>query len=170
MAAGLSEAPLGAGRTMIFAYCGAALSLRVVTSQRHTKPGDLLLIQSDGNPAGFARVEAIRPHEMEGWFHCDLLLLAVPPRPITWILEQVQIDGQDFTMSGQPMRLERLPELGAAHAAATEAGAGETPPADAESPAGTGAERGSEGAARQGPREGQGKVVELFPGRAPDRE
>jgi hypothetical protein len=87
---------------------------------RETTPGDLVLIQSDGKPAGFARVEAIRAHELEGWYHCDLLLLAIPPRPITWILERAQIDGADFTMSGQPIRLERLPDLGVSHEAAAE--------------------------------------------------
>jgi hypothetical protein len=152
---------------VVVAYCGAALNHRIVTSQRHTAPGDLILIQSDGNPAGFARVEAIRPHEMDGWFHCDLLLLAVPPRPITWILEQVQIDGQDFTMSGQPMRLERLPDLGAAHAAAEAAELDGTGPTEAESPP-SGTTSGD--SSRSVSRDSRGKVVELFPGRSPGSE
>ncbi|MFP6663835.1 MAG: hypothetical protein VCC00_06520 [Deltaproteobacteria bacterium] len=144
-----------------------------MTSERHTGPGDLLLIQADGNPAGFARVEAIRPHELEGWFHCDLLLLAVPPRPITWILEQEQLDGKDFTMSGQPMRLERLPEIGAVHAAAADVEAGEASAGD-EAPLPGAAARvrpaGAKGNIRLVPREGPAKVVELFPGRSEDRE
>lgn len=128
---------------------------------RHTDPGDLVLILSAGEAAGFARVEAIRPHELDGWFHCDLLLLAVPPRPITWILEREQIDGTEFTMSGQPIRLERLPDLGASHA--DESVAQDEPPesaapADATPPGGP-VPAGESGAA------GRAKVVELFPGR-----
>ena len=121
-----------------------------MTAERHTEEGDLVLIQTDGKAAGFARVDGIRPHDLDGWFHCDLLLLAVPPRPITWILERAQIDGLDFTMSGQPIRLERLPGVGSAHEAAraAETSDGSAPPPD-----------GSQSDSK----EGSGKVVELFP-------
>ena len=127
-----------------------------MSGSRETIPGDLVLIQSDGKPAGFARVEAIRAHELEGWYHCDLLLLAVPPRPITWILERVQIDGADFTMSGQPIRLERLPDLGVSHALAAEP---EDPPVS------EGASAGSEGndATSEASTDRSSKVVDLFP-------
>lgn len=124
---------------------------------RETTPGDLVLIQSDGKPAGFARVEAIRAHELEGWYHCDLLLLAIPPRPITWILERAQIDGVDFTMSGQPIRLERLPDLGASHEAAAEPEVvEESSPMDSD---GTDA---TDATGKESP-ERSSKVVDLFP-------
>lgn len=125
----------------------------MVADIRHAEPGDLVLIVSGGDPAGFARIEAIRPHELDGWFHCDLLLLAVPPRPITWILEREQIDGVEFSMSGQPIRLERLPDLGRAHAAA----------ADSEESAPAGADAEKERAAPAPVAGTTGKVVELFP-------
>ena len=127
---------------------------------RETPPGDLVLIQSDGKPAGFARVEAIRAHELEGWYHCDLLLLAIPPRPITWILERAQIDGVDFTMSGQPIRLERLPDLGASHEAATEPEVvEESSPMDSDGTDGTDA---TDATGKESP-ERSSKVVDLFP-------
>ena len=128
-----------------------------MSGSRETVPGDLVLIQSDGKPAGFARVEAIRAHELDGWYHCDLLLLAVPPRPITWILERVQIDGGDFTMSGQPIRLERLPDLGVPHALAAETSEDPGVPADDEAPA------EDKGAASGPAGERSAKVVDLFP-------
>jgi hypothetical protein len=130
---------------------------------RETTPGDLVLIQSDGKPAGFARVEAIRAHELEGWYHCDLLLLAIPPRPITWILERAQIDGADFTMSGQPIRLERLPDLGVSHEAAAEPGepevVNESSPGDSD---GTDGSDGTNATGKDSP-ERSSKVVDLFP-------
>lgn len=133
-----------------------------MSTSRETIPGDLVLIQSASKPAGFARIEAIRPHELEGWYHCDLLLLAVPPRPITWILERAQIDGVDFTMSGQPIRLERLPDLGASHAAAEDT--------DEDTAENTAVDTGDEAdPAVEADRKPRGvtvrssKVVELFP-------
>jgi len=38
-----------------------------------------------------------------------LLVLSVPRRELTWILEPVQIDGEPFTMGGTNVRIERLP-------------------------------------------------------------
>lgn len=128
-----------------------------MSQSRETTPGDLLLIQSDGKPAGFARVEAIRAHELEGWYHCDLLLLAIPPRPITWILEKAQIDGADFTMSGQPIRLERLPDLGVSHEAVVDPGE-----PDVVEESSSEDSRGTEAAGKESP-ERSSKVVDLFP-------
>ena len=128
-----------------------------MSTPRETVPGDLVLIQSDSHPAGFARIEAIRPHDLEGWYHCDLLLLAVPPRPITWILERAQIDGADFTMSDQPIRLERLPDLGSAHAAAEDTS---SEVQDRLEPGGSSEKASKE---RSGSPDRSAKVVDLFP-------
>lgn len=82
---------------------------------RGTAVGDLVLIHFQGRPATFARVEDVRPQGRPGWFFCDLLVLTVPPQPMTWILEREQIDGTGFTMGGQPVRIERAPDVGALH-------------------------------------------------------
>ncbi|MFM7143687.1 MAG: hypothetical protein ACKO2K_17420 [Alphaproteobacteria bacterium] len=82
---------------------------------RGTGPGDLVLVHFQGRPATFARIEDIRPQGRPGWFFCDLLVLTVPPQPMTWILEREQIDGVGFTMGGQPVRIERAPDVGALH-------------------------------------------------------
>src|SRR5262245_57855299 len=86
-----------------------------MAGKRGTLPGEVVLIHYQGKPASFARVENIRPHPRPGWLFCDLLVLAVPAQPVTWILERAQIDGVEFTMGGQPVRLEKLPELGVIH-------------------------------------------------------
>src|SRR5262245_66647714 len=86
-----------------------------MAGKRGTLPGDVVLIHYQGKPASFARIENVRPHPRPGWLFCDLLVLAVPAQPVTWILERAQIDGVEFTMGGQPVRLEKLPELGTIH-------------------------------------------------------
>ena len=78
-----------------------------------TDVGDLVLSHFEEKPAGFARIEAIRPHDTPGWYFCDLMVLALPLQPLTWILEQVQIEGASFTMGGRGVRLVRLADPGA---------------------------------------------------------
>ena len=69
---------------------------------------DLILIHHEDQPVLFARVESILPDAKPGWYHVKLLLLQVPLRVVTWILRDVYIDGQEFTMNGQRMRLEKV--------------------------------------------------------------
>jgi hypothetical protein len=77
-------------------------------TQRSTNPGDIVLVHLHGKPASFARIEAVRPHDRRGWYYCDLLILAVPPQAVSWILERAQIDGAEFTMGGRGVRMERM--------------------------------------------------------------
>lgn len=92
----------------------------------------------DEKPAFHARIEAIRAHPKPGWHACDLLVLAVPPQPVTWILRPAQLAGEPFTMGGRPLRLELLPPAGEIHAAAVAADeAGATLPGSVEPPEGT---------------------------------
>jgi len=126
---------------------------------RPTEVGDVVLVHFREKPASFARVEALRPHERPGWHYCDLLFLTLPPRPITWILRREQIDGEAFTMGGEPVRLERLPEPGAAHRAAEAEG-------DDSAAEQSGEEAPSRAPDARGPAtrsEGSAKVVSLFP-------
>ncbi|MBU6282377.1 hypothetical protein KGQ64_09070 [bacterium] len=144
---------------------------------RGTGPGDLVLIHFQGRPATFARVEGLRPQGRPGWFFCDLLVLTVPPQPMTWILEREQVDGTGFTMGGQPVRIERAPDVGVVHEQVREA---ERAKGSSESTDSSPAE-GGEGGARPGDREAgaggattgpardesrrPGNVVQLFPRR-----
>lgn len=77
-----------------------------------TRVNDLLLLYHDSTPLGYARVEDINPDVKRGWWQLSMLLLKVPAQHITWILKEEYIDGAPFTMSGETMRLERVPKAG----------------------------------------------------------
>ncbi|RJQ82225.1 MAG: hypothetical protein C4519_08115 [Desulfobacteraceae bacterium] len=69
---------------------------------------DLVLIYMQDQPQAFARIEAIEPDVKRGWYHVSLLLLQIPLTEVTWILRDVYINGETFTMDGKPMRLEKV--------------------------------------------------------------
>lgn len=73
-----------------------------------TRPGDILLIHHKGTPVSYARVEEILADAKAGWWQVQLLFLQVPPQTVTWILRDEYVDGGEFTMGGESMRLERL--------------------------------------------------------------
>ena len=117
--------------------------------EKNNRPGDVVLIHIEDNPAGFARIEEVRGHARPGWFECDLLFLSQPLAAVTWILEREQTDGTPFTMGGRPVRIERLPTLGEVHSQVRAGGgtgeddrgaAGEAPEAQTKGAAGSGAE------------------------------
>jgi hypothetical protein len=70
---------------------------------------DLVLVYLDHKPAFYARIEDIRPDVKKGWYLVDLLVLTLPPQAACWILDEAQINGQDFTMGGRPVRLAPVP-------------------------------------------------------------
>lgn len=69
---------------------------------------DLVLIYFENEPTGFARVEEISPDIKKNWYHIRLLLLNLPLQTVTWILRDAYIDGEEFTMGGHKMRLEKV--------------------------------------------------------------
>lgn len=69
---------------------------------------DLVLIHIDDNPAFYARVEKIEADVKPKWWRVKFLFLTVPPRLATWIIDEDQIRGADFTMGGTPLRLEKI--------------------------------------------------------------
>lgn len=73
-----------------------------------TSENDIVLIYYEGNPMAFARVEDISADVKPNWYHVTLLLLQVPVQLVTWILRDVYIDGEEFTMNGKKMRLEKV--------------------------------------------------------------
>ena len=70
---------------------------------------DLVLVHLDHNPAFYARLNDISPDVKRGWYQVELLVLSLPPQTMVWILEEAQINGEEFTMGGRPVRLELLP-------------------------------------------------------------
>ena len=67
---------------------------------------DIVLIYYEENPLVFARIESILPDARPDWYHVKVLLLQMPPQMVTWILRDVYINGETFTMDGKQMRLE----------------------------------------------------------------
>lgn len=69
---------------------------------------DLVLIHVDNKPSFYARIDEITPDVKPGWWQVKLLVLTFPLQVFTWILDEFQIEGADFTMGGTPLRLEPL--------------------------------------------------------------
>lgn len=74
-----------------------------------SKPGDVVAVSISGEISFYARIEEIYPDRKKGWYNARFLILAVPLREVTWILEASQIDGEPFTMGGTPLKIERIP-------------------------------------------------------------
>lgn len=70
--------------------------------------GEVLLVHFRDKPGFFARVEDIKPDRKKDWWQLTFLVLAVPLQQMTWILDDDQVRGSDFTMGGEPIRLERV--------------------------------------------------------------
>ena len=71
-------------------------------------PQDLVLVHIDHKPSFFARVEDINPDYKRGWWHVKLFVLALPMKVLSWIIDDDQIRGADFTMGGTPVRIEKI--------------------------------------------------------------
>lgn len=69
---------------------------------------DIVLIHFEDQPLGFARIEDILPDNKPDWYHVKLLMLQIPLQVVTWILRDRYIMGDEFTMNGKRMRLERV--------------------------------------------------------------
>jgi hypothetical protein len=67
---------------------------------------DIVLVNVDNKPGFYARVEDIQPDVKPGWWQVKLLVLTFPLQVFTWILDDFQIEGADFTMGGTPIRLD----------------------------------------------------------------
>ena len=73
-----------------------------------TQENDLVLVYFEDQPLFYARIEDISPDVKKDWYHVKLLVLQVPLQVVTWILRDVYINGDEFTMNGKRMRLERV--------------------------------------------------------------
>ena len=72
------------------------------------KENDIVLIYLEDQPLSFARIEEILANSKPDWYHVRLLLLHIPLQVVTWILRDVYINGEEFTMNGKKMRLEEI--------------------------------------------------------------
>jgi len=69
---------------------------------------DLVLIHIDDKPAFYGRVEQIIPDSKKGWWCVRFLFLTFPHQMTTWVIDDEQIRGADFTMGGTPVRIEKI--------------------------------------------------------------
>jgi hypothetical protein len=70
--------------------------------------GDIVLIHIKDQPTIYARIELIEPDIKKGWYKVTLLLLSIPQQVITWILRDEYINGAQFTMDGNAMKMEEV--------------------------------------------------------------
>lgn len=69
---------------------------------------DIVLIHLEDQPLAYARIEEILADAKPNWYHVRFLLLQVPLQVVTWILRDVYINGEEFTMDGKRIRLEQI--------------------------------------------------------------
>ncbi len=67
---------------------------------------DVVLVYLEDQPLTFARIESILPDMKKDWYHVKILILQVPLQVATWILRDIYINGEEFTMGGKRMRME----------------------------------------------------------------
>ncbi len=74
-----------------------------------TDISDIVLVYLNDSPAFFARIEAIEQDIKPEWWQVKLLVLEVPLKTVDWILRDAYIQGDQFTMGGTPVRIEKIP-------------------------------------------------------------
>ncbi len=79
-----------------------------VEEKKAIRENDVVLVYVQNEPAFFARVEKIMPDYKKGWWQITFLMLKIPLEVFSWILDEHQIRGADFTMNGMPLRLEHV--------------------------------------------------------------
>lgn len=67
---------------------------------------DIVLVHVENKPGFYARIDAITPDVKPGWWQVRLLVFTFPLQVFTWILDEYQLEGADFTMGGTPLRME----------------------------------------------------------------
>lgn len=73
--------------------------------------GDLVLVYYKDQPGVYGRIERIEADVKKDWYQVTLVLLTIPHQVVTWILREEYINGGEFTMGGNSMRLEKVERL-----------------------------------------------------------
>ena len=85
---------------------------RLVPFKETTDVGDLVLVAAEAdNFLTYAMVTGIERDRSrrDEWYHLQMVLLTVPPQPVTWTLRPPQFTGQEiFTMGGDPRFLKAV--------------------------------------------------------------
>ena len=80
----------------------------MIFKQNPIVEGELVLIHIENKPALYARVEKITADVKPNWWQVKFLMLTIPLQVVTWIIDDEQIRGGDFTMGGTPIRIEKV--------------------------------------------------------------
>ena len=79
-----------------------------MSAQKAFVEGEVILVYMENQPTFFARIEKIEPDVKKGWWRVTFLILTIPLTAATWIIDSEQIRGADFTISGIPIRMEKV--------------------------------------------------------------
>jgi hypothetical protein len=80
----------------------------MLSKTKSIKENDIILVYVENEPSFFARAEKIYPDVKPNWWRVKLLILQIPVFVTTWILDNDQIRGAEFTMNGTPVRIEKV--------------------------------------------------------------
>jgi len=80
----------------------------MTNEEQINREGDVVLVHYQDKAAAYARIEAIESDIKKDWYQVTLLLLTMPAQAVTWILREEYINGDSFTMGGQPVTLEKV--------------------------------------------------------------
>lgn len=67
---------------------------------------DIVVVNVDNKPGFYARIDEITPDIKPGWWQVQLLVFTFPLQVFTWILDEHQLEGAEFTMGGTPIRMD----------------------------------------------------------------
>ena len=73
-----------------------------------TDIGDVILVYIEDQPAFFGRVEDMVPDIKPGWVRLKFLILQVPPTLGEWILRPEYVQGNEFSMGGRKVKIEKV--------------------------------------------------------------
>lgn len=76
--------------------------------QKAFTEGEVILVYVEDKPSFFARIEHIEADIKKRWWRVIFVVLTIPLTTVTWIIDEDQLLGADFTMGGIPVRLERV--------------------------------------------------------------
>jgi hypothetical protein len=70
---------------------------------------DVCMMYVNQFPDCFVRINHMWPDEKKGWWKVNFNRLQIPLVMATWILDENQIRGGEFTMNNVPIRLQLMP-------------------------------------------------------------
>lgn len=76
--------------------------------QLNLTTGDIFLCFVDNSPAFYARVNEIAYDSKPGWYEFLFSQLGMPVQHIAWKLQGQQINGDQFTMGGKPIKIQKV--------------------------------------------------------------